>query len=290
MLKRKDHLMPLGRVSCIAAMAMMSAGISQAQIVGNANGYVFLNNANANAASLSIVPTLATADATFTTTALSYNPGQIGEDPFNTGAIPGTPPTTFNTFLQVGTLSTFTGTPSAAFHANDSVAGTGNGTLGSGNIDPNNASNGGAQNPSGPGTLFYFTGTMHLNAGVNTFSLSHDDGYDLLVGGQGGDPGVVTDGATFIGDNGLFPFGSYTTSGTGAGAINDGGSAGHTDFFSLDASVSGNYSFKLSYGECCGPPAELTMDVNQVPDAATTIGLLGVSLSVLAAFARRIKQ
>jgi hypothetical protein len=295
----KNHFLPAGRTALFAALVLISAATSQAQIVGPVSASLWQSSAETGTAQANVYwaageayngqgnaslttgqtvggapnggaylmygnPTstsyLGTPDAKFTTTAISYNPNGYGEDPNGT-VIPGTPPSTPAQFFN---NPTFTST-SAGFQPNGSL------------LD----------------IYTYFTGTMYLNAGANTFVIPHDDGYDLNVGGGAGDPGVVTDGSTFISDSGLFSgpnYGNYTTSGTGAGAVNPGGSSGHVDSFTLDASVSGDYSFELSYANCCYTPEELVLDVNQVPDAATTMGLLGVSLSALGVFARRIKK
>ena len=279
-LNRKALPTSAGRRILIAGLVLASAGISQAQIDGTVTGETWLNQANAGTAFLGNQPTT-TPDATFTTTALNYNPLSIGENGGNASLAP----FTFNSFLQVSTLTTWTGTPSSAFIANDNTS-PGTGVRGSGSLDPT------VPNTGTTGTMMYFTGEIHLNAGANTFVISHDDGYGLNVTGStsGGPVGTTPPGdVTFINGGG-----EYTASGYNS----PGGSDGNVDTFVLDATTSGDYPFQLVYGECCSPPAELIMDVNGetsitgsgVPDSATTMGLLGVSLSALGVFARRIKK
>jgi hypothetical protein len=300
----KNHLSPAGPTSLFAALVLMSAISSQAQIVGNVNASLWQAAAETGTAKANVYwaagedfngqgsPALTTGetvggtpnggayliygnpssssylgtpDAKFTTTALAYNPNGYGETPYNPPANGGTPPATLAAFFN---NPTFTST-SSGFQPNASLQ------------------------VLGQDFYTYFTGEMHLNAGVNTFIITHDDGYDLNVGGGAGDPGTVTDGSTFISDSGLYSgpnYGNYTSSGTGAGAVNPGGSSGHIDEFTLDASVAGDYSFELSYANCYYYPEELNVSVDPVPDGATTIGLLGVSLGALGAFGRRIKK
>ncbi len=114
-------------------------------------------------------------------------------------------------------------------------------------------------------TLFLFTGSVFLNSGANTFVVGHDDGLQLNIDGIGM---VVDDpGPTALAET---PF-------------------------TVTAPSSGEYSFELSYGECCGPPASLVWDINNqivgtVPDATSTLSLLGISLSGLMALGRRVKK
>lgn len=115
-------------------------------------------------------------------------------------------------------------------------------------------------------TFFYFTGSLYLNAGANTFVVAHDDGLQLNIDGLG----LVVN--------------------------SPGGQAENFTPFTVTASTAGNYNFELAYGECEGPPADLVWSINQqtvgsnVPDSATTGSLLGIGLIALGAFGRRIKQ
>src|SRR5881394_3359013 len=77
-------------------------------------------------------------------------------------------------------------------------------------------------------TVFLFSGTTFLNAGVNNFSIAHDDGVQLHVNGIAGFP-----------LNAPGPTSPVTTA------------------FSVTAPSAGNYNFQLSYGECCSGPAVL---------------------------------
>ncbi len=114
-------------------------------------------------------------------------------------------------------------------------------------------------------TLFLFTGSVFLNAGANTFVVGHDDGLQLNIDGIG----LV---------------------------VNEPGPTGLNETpFTVTAPSAGEYTFELSYGECCGPPASLVWDINNkvvgtVPDATSTLSLLGLSLSGLVALGRRRRK
>jgi hypothetical protein len=94
-------------------------------------------------------------------------------------------------------------------------------------------------------TYMLLTGQIFLNAGINSFVVSHDDGLQLNVDGIGmvvNQPGPTSPVDT--------PFN-----------VNNPGSAGL-------------FNFELSYGECCGPPARLVFAINgspvgSVPEPAT---------------------
>lgn len=83
-------------------------------------------------------------------------------------------------------------------------------------------------------TLFYFTGTIGLTAGANNFVVGHDDGLQLNIDGIG--QVVNVPGPTSFADT---PF-------------------------TVDAPATGNYTFELAYGECCGAPADLLFSINNV--------------------------
>ncbi len=83
--------------------------------------------------------------------------------------------------------------------------------------------------PSGnAGTLFQFTGSVTVTNG-ETFTAAHDDGLTLII-----------DGLTVISAPG--PTSAVLTTDTYTGP-------------------SGTYAFDLVYGECCGPPAELVVNL-----------------------------
>jgi hypothetical protein len=114
-------------------------------------------------------------------------------------------------------------------------------------------------------TYFYFTGTIHLNAGANTFVVGHDDGLQLNIDGIG--LVVNTPGPT-----------SFTNTP-----------------FTVNAPTAGDYNFELSYGETAGPPAQLlwTVDgvtVTSVPEP-TSLTLLGLGAAgVIGYHLRRRKR
>jgi hypothetical protein len=111
-------------------------------------------------------------------------------------------------------------------------------------------------------------GMIFLASGANPFGVGHDDGLRIDVAGLG--TVLDTPGPTaFV----LTPF-----------TINNPGAAGV-------------FPFTLDYNECCGPPAFLEWAfpngapiTGNVPDAGTTLGLFGLGLTGLAAFARKLRK
>ena len=109
------------------------------------------------------------------------------------------------------------------------------------------------------GSILKFTGFVTVTSG-QTFTVTHDDGLTLKIG------------ATDLG------FNPGPTSPTVSTATYSG--------------PSGNYPFELVYGECCGGPAVLQIDlpfsnVPTVPDSGSTLAMLGLAIGRMAAVRRR---
>ena len=215
--------------AALAAAGMMSCVAGHAQI----QGALWQNQSTAAGDALlsygdpSSGSYLGAPDATFSSTGFNYNPADSN------------PPYTPASFLNSPTFN--------------------NQSVNFSTPNPGYGPNAGLDN-----TYFYFTGTLFLNAGANTFVVGHDDGLQLNIDGIG----LVVDqpGPTALAET---PF-------------------------TVTAPSAGNYTFELSYGECCGPPASLVWQINQrvvgAPDAASSLTLLGMSLGGLAAFARRMRK
>jgi hypothetical protein len=109
------------------------------------------------------------------------------------------------------------------------------------------------------GTLVSFIGNVTVTNG-QTFTVTHDDGLTLIIGGinLGFDPG---------------PTAPTTTTATYTGP-------------------SGNFAFQLVYGECCGGPAVLQVDLPftaPVPEPET-YALMLAGLSALGFIGRRRRR
>jgi hypothetical protein len=110
------------------------------------------------------------------------------------------------------------------------------------------------------GTLVQFMGQVTVSSG-QTFTVTHDDGLTLIIGGinLGFSPGPtapVTSTKTYSGPSGTFPF-------------------------------------QLVYGECCGGPAVLQVDLpfkNVAPDGGSTLALLGGVCVAMSAAAHRLRK
>jgi hypothetical protein len=117
-------------------------------------------------------------------------------------------------------------------------------------------------------TFVELTGGIFLNAGVNSFQVGHDDGVIITVAGAtvsaaGNDPGATAFALT--------PF-------------------------TITAPSAGMYTYTVDYVESSGAPGALEWaypngaPIGTAPDATSTLSLLGIGLSGLAAAARRLKK
>lgn len=112
-------------------------------------------------------------------------------------------------------------------------------------------------------SVFLFTGSTFLHAGVNSFVVPHDDGLQLNIDGIG----LVVDAP---------------------------GPTSEVDTpFDVNAPTDGFYNFQLAYGECCAGPAVLKFEVNggpvghgSVPEPASWAMML-VGFGGLGAMVRR---
>lgn len=132
-----------------------------------------------------------------------------------------------------------------------------------------NQANGFSPTASVNDSFVQLTGTIFLNAGLNTFTVTHDDGIVITVAG-----------------------------GTPSPAVNQPGPTGPvaTDF-NVTVPSAGSYSVTVDYTECCSGPAALEWSVNSqpvsvgtVPDTSATLPLMGSALAALAVLARRLRK
>jgi hypothetical protein len=85
-------------------------------------------------------------------------------------------------------------------------------------------------------TYFLFTGSLFLNAGANSLSIGHDDGFQLQIQGFG----------TVVSEPGPTSFSL-------------------TPFTVTNNGPAGFFNFTLSYGETAGAPADLEFKLNDAP-------------------------
>jgi hypothetical protein len=110
-------------------------------------------------------------------------------------------------------------------------------------------------------SYFLLTGSIYLDAGVNNFDITHDDGVAL----------ELNNGAT-------------------VSALSAGPTSPTTTGFTITAPNAGMYNFTLSYGECCSGPAVLNWSyptgrpVGDLPEPATwammLLGFAGIGTAM----------
>lgn len=106
-------------------------------------------------------------------------------------------------------------------------------------------------------TYFYFTGTVGLHAGANTFTITHDDGLQFNIDGIG----LAVDAP--------------------------GPTAPVPATFTVNAPSAGNYTFELSYGETAGGPAQITVFGGTLVPEPGSMAILGLGFAAAAFGVRR---
>jgi hypothetical protein len=110
------------------------------------------------------------------------------------------------------------------------------------------------------GTLLDFVGFVSVVNG-QTFTVTHDDGLQLQIGG-------------LLVINAPGPTAPVITTVTYTGPT-------------------GNLPFELVYGECCGGPAQLQIDLplsTTVPDGGSTLAMLAGAFGMIGAVSRRFRK
>lgn len=189
----------------VVAMAAMSVCVGNAQIVGMLwqNQQTAAENAVLGYGQSGNSLYLGPPDATFTSSGFNYNPA-------DSSAV-----YTLSSFLNNPTFnnqSSNFSTPAAGYGPNASLK----------------------------NTYFYFTGSIVLNAGANSFLVGDDDGLQLNIDGIG----LVVDRP------GKF----------------------QETFFTVTAPAAGTYHFELSYGEAFEPPGQLVWEINGETAGSTITG------------------
>lgn len=109
-------------------------------------------------------------------------------------------------------------------------------------------------------TYFFFTGSVGLHAGANTFTITHDDGFEFDI--------LSTAGIDFSAPGPTAPTPSTVI---------------------ITVPTTGNYDFNFAYGETFGGPGVITVlggTLQPVPEAAS-LAILGGGLGLLGLGLRR---
>jgi len=208
----------LAGIVAVAAIGLSSPGLARADLF---SGSLWLNTTAAANATVANAPARA-ADITFTTNAINFNLGGSGG-----GA----------------TVAQFFASNSSAVNIT-----SGAGLTGSTFTFSNNLTSGG---------YILFTGSTFMNAGSTSYSVTHDDGAQLVVNGQS----------------------VFSAPGPTSAELSTG---------TATAGAAGNVAFSLSYGEVNGTPAVIEFNPaapHAVPEPSTlaiaglgALGMIGYGL------------